>query len=352
VITAGNGLAALIQLTIDGGAGNDTITGGDGADMLLGGDGNDLVNGGRGNDVALLGAGDDTFVWNPGDGNDVVEGGTGIDTMLFNGANIGEKIDISANGERVRFVRDIANITMDVNDVEQIQFNALGGADNIVVNDLSGTDVTQVAIDLGVADAGDGQIDTVEIKGTSGSDVIKLSLHDGALVVDGLAEQVVIKNFDLTDAIHIAGLGGDDVLDASALGVAAPQITLDGGEGDDVLIGGAGNDTLLGAAGDDVLEGGPGLDVLDGGPGNNVLIQSLVTPGSNATVSQSGEGSDIFAHGQVMIEDFQASPGGAAVEGSNAQDIGNNFFPGFGAGEQMTLAPVDVAPLHADSLLM
>ena len=39
VITAGNGLAALINLTIDGGAGNDTITGGDGNDTLVGGDG-------------------------------------------------------------------------------------------------------------------------------------------------------------------------------------------------------------------------------------------------------------------------------------------------------------------------
>ena len=74
VITAGNGLANLIHLTIDGGAGNDTITGGDGNDTLLGGDGNDLITGGRGNDMALLGAGDDTFVWNPGDGSDVVDG--------------------------------------------------------------------------------------------------------------------------------------------------------------------------------------------------------------------------------------------------------------------------------------
>src|SRR5262249_3579248 len=50
--TGSNGLAALISLTVDGGAGNDTITGGDGADSLRGGDGNDLINGGRGNDVA------------------------------------------------------------------------------------------------------------------------------------------------------------------------------------------------------------------------------------------------------------------------------------------------------------
>src|SRR5262249_38871352 len=48
VITAGNGLANLIHLTIDGGAGNDTITGGDGDDTLLGGDGNDVITGGRG----------------------------------------------------------------------------------------------------------------------------------------------------------------------------------------------------------------------------------------------------------------------------------------------------------------
>ena len=68
--------------------------------------------------------------------------------MLFNGANIAEKIDISANGSRVRFTRDIAAITMDLNDVEQINFTALGGADTITVGDLTGTDVTQVNLDL------------------------------------------------------------------------------------------------------------------------------------------------------------------------------------------------------------
>jgi hypothetical protein len=39
----------------------------------------------------------------------------------------------------VRFTRDVANITMDVNDIEHIQFNALGGADKITVNNLAGT---------------------------------------------------------------------------------------------------------------------------------------------------------------------------------------------------------------------
>src|SRR6266513_2981817 len=55
-VTASNGLATLIQLTVDGGAGNDTITGGDGNDTLIGGDGNDTITGGRGNDLGQLGA--------------------------------------------------------------------------------------------------------------------------------------------------------------------------------------------------------------------------------------------------------------------------------------------------------
>src|SRR5262245_6104018 len=47
----------------------------------------------------------------------------------------------STNGGRVRFFRDIASVTMDLNGVERIDFHALGGADNIVINDLSGTDL-------------------------------------------------------------------------------------------------------------------------------------------------------------------------------------------------------------------
>src|SRR5262249_21364736 len=98
-ITASNGLAGLIQLTIDGGAGNDMITGGDGNDLLIGGDGNDVIEGGRGNDIMFGGAGDDVFTWDPGDGSDVIEGQGGHDTMLFDGANVAENVTISARGD-------------------------------------------------------------------------------------------------------------------------------------------------------------------------------------------------------------------------------------------------------------
>jgi Ca2+-binding RTX toxin-like protein len=143
VIDAAGLQAGTVQLTIDGGAGNDTITGSAGADLLIGGDGNDLITGGRGNDVAFLGSGNDTFVWNPGDGSDAVEGEGGTDTLIFNGANVNENIDISANSSRTRLFRDVGNVTMDLNSVEHMQVRALGGADTITVDDLSGTGVTQ-----------------------------------------------------------------------------------------------------------------------------------------------------------------------------------------------------------------
>ena len=130
--------AGVIGLTIDGGSGNDTITGSGSSDVLIGGDGNDVVTGGRGDDVALLGEGDDVFIWNPGDGSDVVEGQAGFDTLTFNGSNANETIALSANGSRALLLRDVGAVSMDLNAVERIEIAAAGGADAIVVNDLTG----------------------------------------------------------------------------------------------------------------------------------------------------------------------------------------------------------------------
>ena len=272
------GLAAqTIGLTLDGGPGDDTLVGSQGVDTLIGGDGNDTITGGKGNDLALMGAGDDTFVWNPGDGSDTVEGQDGSDTMLFNGANVAEHVDLSANGNRLRFFRDVANITMDTAGVEQVDFNALGGADQVTVHDLSGTDVKRVNIDESNpagSGAGDGQADRVIVEGTAGDDAITAVGSNGATRVGGLAETVTITGAEpANDTLTINALDGNDNVDASKLAASAGKLTIDGGNGNDVLIGGEGDDVLTGGAGDDLLIGGPGQDTLDGGTGNNTLIQ-------------------------------------------------------------------------------
>ena len=165
-IDDGNGaFTDSIPTTLDGDAGKDVLGGGAGAESLIGGDGDDVIDGNGGADTGLMGAGDDTFVWDPGDGSDVVEGQDGADTMLFNGAGGGEQVDLSANGNRLRFFRTQGAITMDTAGVERVDFNALGGADLATVNDLSGTDVSDVRLDLAATlggATGDGQTDRVD----------------------------------------------------------------------------------------------------------------------------------------------------------------------------------------------
>ena len=269
--------ADTMKLTEDGGAGDDTLLGGRGNDVQLGGDNNDALDGNQGNDTALMGAGDDRFTWDPGDGSDTIEGQAGSDILAFNGANVAEAFDVSANGGRVRFFRNVANITMDLNDVERIDLNALGGADQLTVNDVSGTDLTAVNTDLAgtIGGAtGDGAQDQVIVNATNGADVMVAGGAAGSASLTGLPATIGIAHAEAAlDTLTVNALGGDDVVEASGLAADAIRLEANGGDGADVLIGGAGPDTLRGEANDDVLLGGPGVDVLDGGAGSNIVIQ-------------------------------------------------------------------------------
>jgi hypothetical protein len=221
-----------IPTTLDGGAGNDTLGGGAGAESLIGGDGTDAIDGNGGADTALMGAGDDTFVWDPGDGSDVVEGQDGADTMRFNGAGGAEQVDLSANGNRLRFFRTQGTITMDTAGVERVDFNALGGADLVTVNDLSGTDVSDVRVDLagtlGGA-TGDGQADRVVVNATEGEDTINVQGDAAGVKVSGLAATVGILHAEAAnDRLEINTLAGRDAVDPSGLAVGAIQLLVDG----------------------------------------------------------------------------------------------------------------------------
>jgi len=147
-----------------GGNGNDTLRGGAGNDVLSGDNGNDTLIGGPGTDVMLGGRGDDLMTWDPGDGNDTLDGGQGFDTMLFNGSGGAENFIFSAkDGGGALFTRDLGHITMDLTNTEKVTLNTLGGADNIHINDPSGTGVTEFDINLGVNGLGDGASDTIFI---------------------------------------------------------------------------------------------------------------------------------------------------------------------------------------------
>ena len=222
-VVVSGGEPALDALTVNGLAGADTLRvtaansslalrleGGAGDDCLEGGPGDEEIAGGQGTDVALMGAGNDTFEWNPGDGNDVIEGQQGMDQLVFNGSNASEVMSVAANGGRVTVLRNVGNIVMDMASVERIDINALGGADQLAVGDLSGTGVALVNLELEPAPGaatGDGQLDSVVVQGSAEADVIAVGVSDGAPTVSGLAATTRIANPDPTDLLQVNGGG-------------------------------------------------------------------------------------------------------------------------------------------------
>ena len=232
--------ASVTRIAINAGKGNDAIriddTNGAFTDVIPttidGGAGNDTIDGNGGNDAARLGAGADTFVWDPGDGSDTIEGQAGADTMRFNGANGAEQVTLSANGKRLKFFRDAGNITMDTAGVERVDFNALGGADVVTVNDLTGTDVSSVNVDLAGTlggGAGDGQSDRVLVNGTNGDDSINVNGDSEALKESGLAATVEILHAEAAkDSLEINTLAGRDTVDSNGLAAGTLKLLVDG----------------------------------------------------------------------------------------------------------------------------
>jgi Ca2+-binding RTX toxin-like protein len=300
-----------ISTTIGGGDGNDTLLGGAGAETFFGGDGNDTVDGNGGNDAASLGAGDDTFVWDPGDGSDTIEGEAGNDTMVFNGANVGERVDLSANGGRLTFFRNPGNITMDTAGVERVDFNALGGIDVVSVNDLAKTDVKNVNVDLASTlggTAGDGQPDRVTVNGTNGDDTFTVSGDANGVSTSGLGPTVAIQHQEPTDLLAVNGLDSNDAISAADLAAGAIALLINGGAGDDTLAGGKGVETLVGADDNDTVDGKGGNDFASLGAGDDTFVWD---PGDGSDTIEGEDGNDTMTfNGANAAEQVELSANG------------------------------------------
>jgi Ca2+-binding RTX toxin-like protein len=228
--------STAVELTIRGGAGDDTLTGSPNADLMDGGAGNDVAVGGKGADTFIGRDGNDTFTWNPGDGSDLVIGGDGDDTLVFNGSDADEDFTLNPDGTAFELLRNLGNIDMQVESTETLQLFGLGGADSLKIADLSGVaDLTSVNISMG----------------------------DGPDTVDATAQA------NAAIALTIHGDAGDDTLTGSP----NPDL-IDGEAGNDLAVGGKGADTFLGQDGNDTFTWNPGdgSDVIIGGDGKDTLV--------------------------------------------------------------------------------
>ena len=204
---------------------NETLIGGDGNDILNGGDGNDTLNGGAGNDILNGGAGDDTVFG--GKGTDTASSApattcsSGIRATAMTRSTAAAASTRSTSAAKTaarpsasmptapgaKFNR--ANGNIDLTSVERIQFEAQGqNADNITINDLTGTDVKQVAIDLGAGDpAAAAMVRLTRSPSTRPTaKPITFTDNNGTVKVSGLASDVTISNFEAgNDQLFING---------------------------------------------------------------------------------------------------------------------------------------------------
>ena len=234
---------------------------------------------------------------------------------------------------------------MDLNDVEQINLRALGGQDRLVVNDLTGTDVTDVFVDLsGTADpsSGDAAIDTVTALATNGADTINVIGSADAVGVAGLAAGLTIVNADATDVLLVSGQGGDDNINASNLALDALTFHAFGGDGNDTITGSANGDQLFGDAGNDRLSGAGGRDLLFGGEGNDTLTggdgddQMFGQGGNDRMIWNPGDDSDVMEGGDGTDT--------AEVNGGN----GGEVFTATANGDRVRFDRLDPAPFSID----
>jgi hypothetical protein len=151
------------------------------------------------------------------------------------------------------------------------------------------------------------------VTGSNGPDDIRVSAPDASEIVvdldgDGAADARFARA--AVDALRVALGNGADRF--SAVGVILPgPSTIDGGNGDDIVVGTGGPDVINGANGADVVAGGPGTDtgVLDRGDDS-----FLWDPGDGSDRVDGGSGDDTMRfNGAGGNEVMRLSPAGAGA---------------------------------------
>jgi Ca2+-binding RTX toxin-like protein len=251
---------------IVGGEKGETIYGGGGGDVLLGRGGNDTLRGGADGDH--LDGGTGTNALDGGAGNDHCENptdGASCESALNKGGVV---------------LRDGSKVSVGLMAPEYAPYSSLylsgSNAKDVVTATYSSTPSARVTFTLGGGSAG-----------------FDSSLSASAGCELPTSSQVVCPLPATLDSLVLAGLGGDDSLQASGFPSTVSVITA-GGEGDDTLAGedstedvmvdgpdesGPGDDSLSALGGDDALLNNGGADHLFGGVGNDLFLSNSICDG-------------------------------------------------------------------------
>ncbi|WP_143549339.1 calcium-binding protein [Rhodopirellula bahusiensis] len=355
-----NVISRFIELT-DGG-GNDTIDGDDGDDFIWGGQADDVIRGGAGQDD-LVGGHNVPF---GSDGDDTIEGGDDEDALLGDNGIITRELIGTELGTWTTYLAPFDHVVVrelqPFDDLDLVGGNDIlsgdAGIDVILGqrgNDLihGGTDDDELIGGLGadtingddghdfiLADAGQILRDTNEDEtpqlNSDGVwhrdilteriarviDIIPLGptglIDAPADLIDRLldADQMVLASMHLPSGqLHTNSEGISQTVALLLDLVDADDDTVDGGDGNDIVLGQRGDDNLRGGLGDDLLIGDHGINVA---PYETDLPQMIDATRLIAAVSGydslSGIELDLPGLGHLMVPDFVAEPGALVAE--------------------------------------
>ena len=289
-----------------GSAGNDDISGGAGIDNLFGGAGHDFISGGDGNDVLVGGLYADHLA-EPGDLADDIYGGAGNDLLYGKDGDdnlYGEDGNDSLSGE-------LGNDRIDGglgNDLVVYRFDEY----------TRSADGTSFAVGHAINFAG-------------------AVINGGVITVDDLRGGT--DTLVSIEGINVVGTQFGDTISVGNVVTVVNNIptqmfaTLDGRDGDDILIGGVSTDRLIGGSGSDTLNGGAGIDTAvynyaTSGAGITFNGGALTSGSQTLTISDLTGGTDTL----INMDRFEVTGSGFAdtITGANYASSGDLLIGGSG----------------------
>ena len=363
------------NISISGGAGNDTISSSGSNSVLDGGNGADLIyngyyyydngwegflessynndyddengsskvtiSGGKGDDE-IYNLGQKTiYKYNSGDGNDTVYGYGNNDTIqIFDGnytkSVSGNNVILKVGSGSITLV-DAKDKTLHIKNITfptgiSLKNSVLTAEKNFTGNKINLNDYPNAT----AADAS-ALSQAVSIKGSSAADSIKGGKNADTL--NGGKGKDSIFGGSGNDKIY--GEDGNDLLHGDS-----GKDTLYGGAGNDIFYGGSGNDVLYGDAGSDNLHGGKGNDILYGGDGNDTLKgedgKDTLYGGAGADKLYGGSGNDKL-YGDAGNDTLYGGSGNDTLTGGGGKDVfvyegGNDIITDYTTGDKIKLS--------------
>ncbi len=194
-----------------------------------------------------------------------IDGGAGSNTLAVTFTNGADTIHVTHTNDIG--ISSSSGGSFSASNIHAVSLALGTGRDTITVDNLSGSSVTSLTIDVG---ANDHAADAVTLDGSDNGDTFTVSGSDpnaGIQIVHtvstnvGWIQQIYVQHTVRGDGdtLTIIGGSGADTMDASLLGSPSSSSVVSAHPVDLVAL------TLMGGAGDDRLIGSPFNDVIDGG---------------------------------------------------------------------------------------